>query len=59
MPKPWSARWLGLDLVVGAVSLQVRLRSALARRRAGRLASPIAVALPGLPENAKTAKDSG
>jgi kynurenine 3-monooxygenase len=32
------ARWLGLDLVVGAVSLNVRLRTALARRRAARLA---------------------
>ncbi|HBL26772.1 MAG TPA: hypothetical protein DD490_08055, partial [Acidobacteria bacterium] len=33
------ARWLGLDLVVGAVSLHVRLRAALARRRAARLAT--------------------
>jgi kynurenine 3-monooxygenase len=32
------ARWLGLDLVVWAVSLNVRLRTALARRRAARLA---------------------
>jgi kynurenine 3-monooxygenase len=30
------ARWLGLDLVVWAVSLNVRLRTALARRRAAR-----------------------
>jgi len=48
------ARWLGLDLVVGAVSLQVRLRSALARRRAGRLASTLATALPNLPESVGT-----
>jgi len=33
------ARWLGLDLVVGAVSLNVRLRTALAQRRAARLAA--------------------
>lgn len=46
------ARWLGLDLVVGAVSLQVRLRTALARRRAGRLASTRADALPS-PDTAK------
>ncbi len=32
------ARWLGLDLVVGAVSLHVRLRAALAKRRALRRA---------------------
>jgi len=32
------ARWLGLDLVVWTVSLYVRLRTALARRRAARLA---------------------
>src|SRR6185436_10996265 len=32
------ARWLGLDLVVWLVSLNVRLRTALARRRAARLA---------------------
>ena len=32
------ARWLGLDLAVWAVSLNVRLRTALARRRAARLA---------------------
>jgi kynurenine 3-monooxygenase len=50
------ARWLGLDLVVGAVSLQVRLRSALAGYRAGRLAPNTAAALPGLSENAETAK---
>lgn len=31
------ARWLGLDLVVGAVSLYVRLRTAIAKRRAARL----------------------
>lgn len=31
------ARWLGLGLVVGAVSVQVRLRTLLAQRRAGRL----------------------
>jgi kynurenine 3-monooxygenase len=42
------ARCLGLDLVVGAVSLQVRLRSALARRRAGRLVPPVDTALPDL-----------
>ncbi len=45
------ARWLGLDLVVGAVSLQVRLRTALARRRAGRPASE-AAALSGLSKSA-------
>jgi hypothetical protein len=45
------ARWLGLDLVVGAVSLQVRLRSALAARRAGQI-SPLAPPLPGLAEGA-------
>jgi kynurenine 3-monooxygenase len=32
------ARWLGLDLVVWLVSLNVRLRTALAKRRAARLA---------------------
>jgi kynurenine 3-monooxygenase len=32
------ARWLGLDLVVWAVSLNVRLRTALAKHRAARLA---------------------
>lgn len=32
------ARWLGLDLLVGAVSLNVRLRTLLAQRRAARLA---------------------
>jgi kynurenine 3-monooxygenase len=53
------ARCLGLDLVVGAVSLQVRLRSALARRRAGRLPSTANAALPGLSDNAETAKHSG
>ena len=42
------AHWLGLDLVVGAVSLHVRLRSALARRRACHLASADSP-LPGLP----------
>jgi kynurenine 3-monooxygenase len=52
------ARWLGLDLVVGAVSLQVRLRSVLARHRARRLAST-AAAPPDLAENADTAKVSG
>jgi kynurenine 3-monooxygenase len=36
------ARWLGLDLVVGAVSLHVRLRAALARRRALRRAKATA-----------------
>lgn len=36
------ARWLGLDLVVGAVSLHVRLRTALSRRRAARLAQSAA-----------------
>jgi kynurenine 3-monooxygenase len=36
------ARWLGLDLVVWAVSLNVRLRAALAKRRAARLAQAIA-----------------
>lgn len=36
------ARWLGLDLVVWAVSLNVRLRTALARRRAARLAQAAA-----------------
>jgi hypothetical protein len=34
--------------VVGAVSLQVRLRSALARRRAGRLVPPVDAVLPDL-----------
>jgi kynurenine 3-monooxygenase len=52
------ARWLGLDLVVGAVSLQVRLRAALARRRAGSLESRAATTLPDLSENAETAKTS-
>ena len=37
-----TARWLGLDLVVWAVSLNVRLRTALARRRAARLAQAAA-----------------
>jgi kynurenine 3-monooxygenase len=36
------ARWLGLDLAVWAVSLNVRLRSALARHRAARLTSAAA-----------------
>lgn len=36
------ARWLGLDLVVGAVSLNVRLRTALAQRRAARLSKAAA-----------------
>jgi kynurenine 3-monooxygenase len=36
------ARWMGLDLVVWAVSLNVRLRTALARRRAARLAQAAA-----------------
>lgn len=36
------ARWLGLDLVEWAVSLNVRLRTALARRRAARLAQAAA-----------------
>jgi kynurenine 3-monooxygenase len=42
------ARWLGLDLVVGAVSLNVRLRTALAKRRAERLAR--VAAAEGRPE---------
>ena len=50
------ARWLGLDLVVGAVSLQVRLRSALAKRRAGRLAVS---GLADLAEKGETAKIPG
>jgi kynurenine 3-monooxygenase len=36
------ARWLGLDLVVGVVSLNVRLRTALAQRRAARLSKAAA-----------------
>ena len=44
------ARWLGLDLAVGAVSLWVRARVALAHRRAARLARGavpnVAVPLP-------------
>lgn len=57
------ARWLGLDLIVGAVSLHVRLRLALARRRAALLAraaaaegrqetvvQTVAVPLPGSSE---------
>jgi kynurenine 3-monooxygenase len=54
------ARWLGLDLVVGAVSLNVRLRTALAQRRAARLAAArgpqetvvqtVALPLPGTSE---------
>ncbi|HVR98102.1 MAG TPA: NAD(P)/FAD-dependent oxidoreductase [Thermoanaerobaculia bacterium] len=61
------ARCLGLDLVVGAVSLNVRLRTALARRRAARLAreaaaegrqgtvvQTVAVSLPGDSEERKT-----
>ncbi|HYU33780.1 MAG TPA: NAD(P)/FAD-dependent oxidoreductase [Thermoanaerobaculia bacterium] len=36
------ARWLGLDLAVWLVSLNVRLRTALARRRTARLASAAA-----------------
>jgi hypothetical protein len=34
--QDWIARFLGLDLVVGAVALTVRARAALARRRARR-----------------------
>lgn len=58
------ARWLGLDLVVGAVALNVRLRTALAQRRAARLAraaraegrretvvQTVAVPLPGAAED--------
>lgn len=53
------ARWLGLDLIVWAVSLNVRLRTALAKRRAARLAretegetvvQTVAVPLPGVSE---------
>ena len=57
------ARWLGLDLVVGAVALNVRVRTALARRRAARLTAAaaaegrqetvvqtVAVPLPGVSE---------
>jgi kynurenine 3-monooxygenase len=36
------ARWLGLDLVVGAVSVNVRIRTALAQLRAARLAKAAA-----------------
>jgi kynurenine 3-monooxygenase len=36
------ARWLGLDLLVGAVSLYLRLRSAFARLRSRRRAAPAA-----------------
>jgi kynurenine 3-monooxygenase len=53
------ARWLGLDLVVGAVSLQVRLRSAIVRRRAARLTTAVTTALPDLSESKETAKVSG
>jgi len=61
------ARWLGLDLVVGAVSLNVRLRTALAQRRAARLAraaaaagheavvQTVAVPLPGASEEQESA----
>jgi kynurenine 3-monooxygenase len=63
------ARWLGLDLVVWLVSLNVRLRTALAPRRAARLArkaadegqqrtviQTIAVPLPGAAEERKTVR---
>jgi kynurenine 3-monooxygenase len=63
------ARWLGLDLVVGAVSLNVRLRTALAQRRAARLAQAaaadgrqetvvqtVAVPLPGSSEERETVR---
>jgi kynurenine 3-monooxygenase len=48
------ARWLGLDLVLGAVALHVKVKTALANRRAARLvqdrlAAPPVVAVP-LPE---------
>ncbi|HKV10280.1 MAG TPA: FAD-dependent monooxygenase, partial [Thermoanaerobaculia bacterium] len=48
------ARWLGLDLVLGAVALQVKVKTAIANRRAARLAQgraavPTVVAVP-LPE---------
>jgi kynurenine 3-monooxygenase len=61
------ARWLGLDLIVGAVSLNVRLRMALAKRRAALLAraaaaegrqetvvQTVAVPLPGSSEKSET-----
>lgn len=61
------ARWLGLDLVVGAVSLNVRLRTAIASRRAAGLAAAaaadgrletvvqtVAVPLPGVSEERET-----
>jgi kynurenine 3-monooxygenase len=62
------ARWLGLDLVVGAVSLNVRLRTALAQRRAARLSKAaaaeghdavvqtVAVPLPGHAEEPEPVK---
>lgn len=48
------ARWLGLDLVLGAVALHVKVKTTLANRRAARLAQgraavPTVVAVP-LPE---------
>lgn len=48
------ARWLGLDLLLGAVALQVKVKTSLANRRAARLAEgrkavPTVVAVP-LPE---------
>jgi kynurenine 3-monooxygenase len=63
------ARWLGLDLVVGAVSLNVRLRTALAQRRAARLSQAaaaqghgavvqtVAVPLPGSSEEPEPGRE--
>lgn len=40
------ARWLGLDLLVGAVSLNVRLRTALSQLRVARLTEAVTKAAP-------------
>jgi kynurenine 3-monooxygenase len=47
--QDWIARFLGLDLVVGAVALGVRLRAALARRRARKATPPPGLLLPSPP----------